>query len=156
MNVTFHTIASIATTSALSYKSDKTGNPSATTAIIKCAAGFVIGILIHGILYFLPHEYSLRPAFDVLLALLLIALTFAFTQKQNKLLLVACFVGGIFPDLVDLGPAILKKYFGFPLLLSSKIFPWHWKEFSGSLYDESRKMESTLFHAILLLFSNLL
>ena len=143
MNVTFHTIAGIATSAALSFKPNDIKDSSISSAIIKCLAGFIIGISIHGVLDFLPHEYPFRPAFVL-------------TQKQNRFLLTACFLGQIFPDLVDLGPAILNKYFGLPLLFSSKIFPWHWQEFSGSIYDGSRRFESMLYHAILLLLSGCL
>ena len=156
MNVTFHAIAGIATAAALSFKPNDIKDSSISSAIIKCLAGFVIGISIHGVLDFLPHEYPFRPAFDVLLALSLLTAAFVLTQKQNRFLLTVCFLGQIFPDLVDLGPAILNKYFGLALLFSGKIFPWHWQKFSGSIYDGSRRIESMLYHATLLLSSGCL
>jgi hypothetical protein len=61
--------------------------------------------------------------------------------------LVVCFVGCIFPDLIDLGPAIVNKRTGWSLPVV-KIFPWHWREYSGSIYDGSRAVESSLYHLI--------
>jgi hypothetical protein len=154
MNVTFHTLASIATAAFLSLRPAQNSLQGITSgsAFAKYAIGFTAGILAHGILDYAPHEYPFYAKFDVPFALLLFMVTFFLVQPQNRLLLATCFVGALFPDLLDLGPAILNKNFGFPYFgLSYKVFPWHWKEFSGSLYEPSRRVESMLYHIILLL-----
>lgn len=147
MNVTFHALGSLATAAVLSLKpNDKLWD------LRKFAVGFILGIFVHGILDFLPHNYPLNSKFDVILALCLLGLTFILTQKQNRFLLLVCFAGAIFPDLVDLSLGIINKHLGIPVpQLPFKIFPWHWREYSGSIYDKSRDFESNIYHFSLLL-----
>lgn len=68
-----------------------------------------------------------------------------FACRHNGFLLGVCFIGSLFPDLIDLGPAIANKYLGLSLPVF-KVFPWHWQEHSGSIYDGSRATESLLCH----------
>lgn len=64
-----------------------------------------------------------------------------------RVLLSACYLGALFPDLVDLGPAIVNKRLGWSLPVV-KIFPWHWPRYSGSVYDGSRRAESLVYHLL--------
>lgn len=149
MNVTFHALGSFAAAAVLSTAA---GDFARSATIKKYVAGFVIGILIHGALDFAPHHYPISSRLDVILALVLLLLTYLLVTQPNRLLLIACLAGAIFPDVVDLGPAIAAKHLGLPVpSLPFKIFPWHWKEFSGSIYDGSRRLESNVCH--LLVFS---
>ena len=147
MNVTFHVLGSLATASALSLgRSEKFYN------IPKLAIGFVTGILIHGVLDYLPHSYPLPSRFDIGFAFLLFVAGFLVSQKQNKLLVAVCFAGCVFPDVIDLGGEIANKHLGIPVPhLSFNIFPWHWKEYSGSIYNGRRQTESNIYHISFLL-----
>jgi hypothetical protein len=147
MNVTFHAIGSFATAAVLSRK--LAGN---SWDMPKLTIGFAVGVLIHGVLDFLPHEYPLHSAFDVIFALMLLALMLFLAQNQNRLLILVCFAGAIFPDVLDLGPTIINKYWGITVpQLPFRVFPWHLKQYSGSIYDGSRRIESTIYHLLLLL-----
>jgi hypothetical protein len=149
MNVTFHTIIGLATAAVLSSRQKKTDSSRffASSDIPVLATGFVIGILTHGLLDYLPHAYPIKSAVDVALSLALFSIMLLFVRKRHWLLLGACFVGSLFPDLVDLGPAILNKRLGWSLPVV-KIFPWHWRQYSGSIYDGSRRVESLLYHLL--------
>jgi hypothetical protein len=68
-------------------------------------------------------------------------------RHEVRWILPACFLGAIFPDLADLGPAILNKQMQLNLP-TVKIFPWHWKQYSGSIYDGSRQWLSLLNHLL--------
>lgn len=147
MNVTFHTLASLATVAVLSRKikpRDAFSLPPLNEYIF-FAAGFAIGILIHGILDYAPHNYLIPSIIDVFLSLFLLALALASVKRYLWLLTLACFTGGIFPDLVDLGTAIINKRLGTNLPVV-KIFPWHWSNYSGSIYDGSHHIESAVYH----------
>jgi len=113
--------------------------------------------LIHGILDFLPHNYPLPSKIDVVLAVVLLIAAAFLAQKQNRFLILICFIGAVFPDIVDLSPGILNKHVGIFLpQLSFKVFPWHWKEYSGSIYDGSRNFESFVYYTLVFLISILL
>lgn len=101
----------------------------------------------HGLLDYLPHAYPINSVVDVVLSLALISIMLLLTERGRWLLLGVCFIGAIFPDLVDLGPAIVNIRLGWSLPVF-KIFPWHWREYSGSIYDGSRGVESFLYHLI--------
>lgn len=121
MNISIHVIGSIATAGALS-----SGHNDDRWNVPRLASGFILGILIHGILDLLPHTYPIPSKLDVLLALLIFAVAIYFAPKRNRLLIVACFVGAVIPDVIDHSPLILQKYAGFESpRLPSKIFPWH-------------------------------
>jgi hypothetical protein len=151
MNVTFHVLASFATTAALSTV--KATNQRARFSLL--AAGLIAGVILHGILDILPHSYPINSILDVMLALILFAVGSLLVVKAQRLLFLACYLGAILPDLVDLGPAILNKRLGttFPVI---KLFPWHWKMYSGSIYDGSKSVESALSHMVVLVGSLLL
>ena len=147
MNVTFHVLGSLATASVLSLGlSDKIYD------IKKLTIGFITGIFIHGILDYLPHSYPFRSRFDIILGFTLFLIGFFLAQNRSKLLVAVCFAGSIFPDVIDLGGEIANKHLGIPVPhLSFNIFPWHWKEYSGSIYDGSRQTESNIYHILFLL-----
>jgi hypothetical protein len=146
MNVMFHTVASIATASVLSAQLKEKPIKSATGLTI-LAAGFATGILLHGVLDWSPHQYPLPSVPDVVVSLIPFSAMFMVAHHEARWILFACFLGAIFPDLVDLGPAILKKQMQLNLA-TVKIFPWHWKQYSGSIYDGSRQWLSNLNHLL--------
>jgi hypothetical protein len=143
MNVTFHTLTSLAIAAALSTKQTK---PIANESFVfsdvpLLSIGFVTGVMIHGLLDFVPHSYPIKSIVDVVLSLGLSPAVMIFIQQRHRLLAALCFLGVIFPDLVDLGPAILNSHLGWHLPVV-KIFPWHWPQYSGSIYNGSRPLSS--------------
>lgn len=150
MNVTFHVFGSIATAAVLGLSPDEKW--SSVSALKKYAIGFVTGVIIHGVLDFLPHNYPIASKFDVIFALFILVLGLFLAQNRNRFLILVCFSGAIFPDVVDLGAGIANKHLGIPIpQLDFKLSPWHWKEYSGSIYDGSRFFESTVYHVLFLL-----
>jgi hypothetical protein len=149
MNVTFHTMASLATAAVLSGRQRALAMPRRFTPsdLPILIIGFTAGVLMHGLLDYVPHAYPVRSAFDVTVSLALFMAALLFVRLRHWLLLGACFGGSIFPDVVDLGPAILNERMGWSLPVV-KIFPWHWRVYSGSVYDGSRGFESFLFQMI--------
>jgi hypothetical protein len=146
MNVVFHTVASIATASVLSAQLQQ--KPLTSTAgLTVLAVGFGAGVLLHGVLDWSPHQYPLAAAVDVIVSLIFFAVVFLLAHNEARWILSACFLGAIFPDLLDLGPAILNKQMQLNLP-TVKIFPWHWKQYSGSIYDGGRQWLSFLNHLL--------
>lgn len=139
MNVTFHTLTALATAAVLSSRQEaQTSRSSAARDRLPVlAVGFVAGVIVHGLLDIAPHSYPIRSGADVVLSLSLCAAAIALGKPQHRLLVGACFLGAIFPDLVDLGPAILNKRLGWSVPVV-KVFPWHRPQYSGSIYDGSR------------------
>lgn len=147
MNVTFHTLAGFAASAVLSSRLQPADSPRLFTPTDSpiLAAGFVAGVLMHGLLDYAPHAYPIKSAVDVLLSLALFSVMLLLVRGRCRLLTVVCFSGGILPDLVDLGPAIVNKRLGWSLPVV-KIFPWHWPRYSGSIYDGGRSAESFFYH----------
>ena len=154
MNVTFHTLTALATAAVLS--STKAGRPrresSAPSPMPGLAVGFVAGILVHGLLDFVPHSYPIKSIPDVVLSLALFVAALAFAKPQYRLLIASCFLGSILPDLVDLAPAIMNKRLGCSLPVI-KIFPWHWHQYSGSIYNGNRVWASVSYHVVVVSLS---
>ena len=146
MNVIFHTLASVATAAVLStqLKEKKLINSTGLTILV---IGFTTGILLHGLLDWMPHQYPLPSVLDVVVSLILFSIIFMLAHNEARWILFACFLGAIFPDLVDLGPAILNRQMQLHLP-TVKAFPWHWKEFSGSIYDGSQRWLSLANHML--------
>src|SRR2546426_6179202 len=89
------------------------------------AIGFLAGVLEHGIMDYVPHSYPIPSGIDVVVSISLFILAVACTKPQFRILVTACFIGSVFPDLVDLGPPILNRHLGWTLP-TVKVFPWHW------------------------------
>jgi hypothetical protein len=98
---------------------------------------------------YIPHSYPINSSIDVSLAVVLFCVSLFFAKAHIRPLLVTCFFGGILPDLIDLAPGILHHHVGLRLP-EVKVFPWHWRQYSGSIYDGTRKTESNLAHAAVL------
>ena len=139
MNVTFHVLTGIAVAACLSPR-----QPS--VKITSVIAGFGTTVALHGLLDHLPHSYPIKSTIDVALGLLLFGAAFLFAKPHLRPVLAACFLGCTFPDLLDFAPSILNHNLGLSLPVHKNFFPWHWKQYSGSIYDGSRKTESWLSH----------
>ena len=106
-----------------------------------------MGVILHGVLDLVPHSYPIRSDVDVVLSLALFACAMICAKRQNLILLAACFLGAIVPDVVDLAPAIVNHHLGWSLPVV-KLFPWHWHRYSGSIYDGSHAAESLSLHLV--------
>lgn len=148
MNVTFHTLTALATAAFLSSR-DVNPAPRQFThdRLLIQAVGFATGVLVHGMLDYVPHSYPIQSGLDVVISLTLFAVAVIFAKPRHRALVGACFLGSIFPDLVDLGPAIVNKSLGWSLPVV-KIFPWHWPQFSGSVYDGRKAIVLLLCHLV--------
>lgn len=141
MNVIFHTITAISI-SVLIIDEDRHVN---TRWLIVIA--FMIGIIVHGFLDYIPHCYPINSKLDVILGLMIIIVFSWMIKKPYRLVVLFSFIGSVFPDIVDLLPAILNKYIGLHLPIYQKIFPW--PEYSGSIYNKDCSI-STLNHILLI------
>lgn len=129
MNVLFHLTAGFGIALALCNVAPKPKIwPTAAT-------GAFIAFVSHALLDYTPHCYPINSKIDVTAGIIsLLALTF-FARKEYRLIIFATLSGSILPDLIDLLPAILNKQFNLNLPGYPKIFPWHWKIYSGSIYN---------------------
>lgn len=140
MNVTFHVLTGISVAAVLCpRKQEVTGK-----ALL---VGLGATIPLHGLLDFVPHSYPIKSSFDVIVALLLFGTALLLAKPHLYLLIATCFVGSVLPDLVDLTPGILHRHVGLSLP-EARIFPWHWRQYSGSIYNGSRGIESAAFHLL--------
>ncbi len=134
MNVVFHALASfgISHVSARDLEIEPS-RPRRDLRVIVPA--FVAGVVSHGLLDGLKHGYPIPYALDPPLALLLALVWCASVTRRYRLLVAVVFLGAVLPDLVDLGPGVANRLFGWRLpTLHRHLFPWHWRDGSGSLY----------------------
>lgn len=118
------------------------------------AAGAFIAFVSHALLDYTPHCYPINSKIDVIGGfILLLALTF-FARKEYRLIIFATLSGAVLPDIIDLLPAILNKQLNLELPIYTKVFPWHWKNYSGSIYTNEFHVSNI--NIGLLLFSVLL
>ena len=151
MNIFFHTATAISVAVLLTDTEKIKPNLALQKTISTAFLAFIIGIISHGILDYVPHCYPIPPKIDAVIGLsIILSLTFL-AQKTYRFIVFAAFVGSIFPDLIDLLPAILNKYLALQLPIAEKIFPWHFHEYSGSIY--SSKCSVSSFNHFVLLFT---
>jgi hypothetical protein len=133
MNVIFHTTTAFGVSVLLT---DTKAMATATNKkVIEAGVfGFLLGLLSHGTLDYIPHCYPINSKLDAIAGLTMIIALVWLTKKRYRLITGLSFVGSLFPDLVDLSPGILNKQLGLSLPIINKIFPWHWHEYSGSIY----------------------
>ena len=125
-------------------------------------ASFVLGVLSHGVLDGLLHQYPIPRMIDPPAAVAGIALWCALVQSRFRLLFIVTFLGAILPDLIDLSSAIANRLFQLRLptlaeslgfhLPAGHFFPWHWPEGSGSIFDGTRDAVSLTNHIIVMSF----
>lgn len=147
MNVLFHTTTAIGIVVLFTNlkKIEHTKYALSTMLIV-----FITGILSHGILDYIPHCYPIPSKLDVSLGLIMIITTTWLCNKKYRMLILTCFIGCIIPDLIDLSPAIINKQLGWNLPILDKIFPWHFKKYSGSIYTDDCTV-STMIHMVLII-----
>jgi hypothetical protein len=127
MNIIFHIATAVGLFSVV--------NNSPRHPLIKTGIAFFGGIILHGIIDYTPHCYPFTAKMDILISAVVIMVLLIGTTKERRLLLFICILGNVFPDLVDLGPTMVNKYLSWNLPIYDTVFPWHWKKYSGSIYD---------------------
>jgi len=99
------------------------------------ATGAFIAFVSHALLDYTPHCYPINSKIDVIAGFILLLILIFFVRKEYRLIMFATLSGAILPDLIDLLPAILNQQFNLGLPVYTKIFPWHWSIYSGSIYN---------------------
>lgn len=113
----------------------------------KLLAGFSVGIFLHGVFDYLPHWHPFASGVDLMLAVAMTLVAFGFTERSEWTLVGACLFGSILPDLIDFGPTMADIMLGLPVpSLPFRVFPWHWENYSGSVYDGSNGTASAVLH----------
>lgn len=149
MNVTFHTIAAIGVTAALvDSQSEKLEPAQKKIAII--LVSLIAGVISHGILDYIPHCYPIPSKIDVVAGAAIIFFATYMSNRYYQPLIFSVLIGSILPDIVDLLPNILNKYLNMSISTHSKLFPWHWKIYSGSIYNGDCNV-SNLNHIIIII-----
>lgn len=98
---------------------------------------FVTGVISHGALDYIPHCYPVNSKIDVVISSLLIMIITLLAKSKYRIIVGLTFLGCIFPDIIDLSPAILNKYVGLNLPIHRNVFPWHLHIYSGSIYSDN-------------------
>lgn len=149
MNVIFHTSTAIGATVLLTG-TERLGNKPTVTQVIPTALSvFLLGIISHGVLDYIPHCYPLHSKIDVIGGTVMILSVLWFTNASYRLVMGLSFFGSLLPDLIDHTPELLNKHFNLEITVHNNIFPWHWPEYSGSIYDGAC-IVSTLNHLLLI------
>lgn len=148
MNILFH----IATGAAIIILHSHIKHPNKTRFY---GSGFILGVISHGILDYTPHCYPIPSKIDAILGLLIMISTLFFVKKKFKILVSAIFFGCVFPDLIDLSPGILNTLFHINLPIFDKVFPWHYHQYSGSIYSTDCTV-SMANHGLVLMFCSII
>ena len=149
MNILFHTTTAICVAVLLADTKRANQAPDTKNKVLRCTLAFIVGIISHGVLDYIPHCYPINSKIDAIAGLTMILVTIKLTNKKYRLLMGLSLLGCIFPDLIDLSPGIINKLLGSNLPVLNKIFPWHLQEYSGSIYTGKCAI-STLNHLLLL------
>ena len=134
MNVIFHTATALCISILLTDTGSLSAGPDKRRILATAACVFAAGIISHGLLDYMPHHYPLNSKLDVILSLFVILMTTWCAKKLYRPILLISFIGSILPDIIDLSSAILNKHLGTNIPIASKLFPWHWPVYSGSIY----------------------
>jgi hypothetical protein len=128
MNIVFHCVA------ATGILAVAAGTLKKSDFKILIPSLLVLGIISHGALDYIPHQYPIISLIDVLGGLFFIFVVLFFVHSSFWLPIIACYGGSILPDIIDHTPEISNKFLHTNLPVLKNIFPWHWHDYSGSLY----------------------
>jgi len=154
MNVLFHTATAIGLTVLLTDTEKINKISKSLNIVVLSSILFLLGIFFHGVLDYIPHCYPINSKIDVVLSFIIIIATVIIFKNPFKILIGFSFLGSIIPDVIDLLPSIFNKYFELTSFTDIKIFPWHWKEYSGSVYSENCNV--SILNQIFLIFAILI
>ncbi len=136
MNILFHTTTAVGIIATANNTSSFQQNSLTLSKQIQHGLiCFSIGVISHGALDYIPHCYPIPSRIDVVLGSLMIVVFTFLAKEEYRIIVAASFLGSIFPDVVDLMPSMLNKYLNLNLPIIEKIFPWHYHEYSGSIYS---------------------
>jgi hypothetical protein len=141
MNVTFHALAAAGIAHIAANPLDASrGGWFHRSDLCTIAPAVCLGVLSHGVLDGLKHGYPLRAAPDVLCASVLAIGWCLSVHRRFALLFAGVFLASFAPDIVDLGPKMLRSAgIWTPLADAGPLFPWHWPDGSGSIYPMSSR-----------------
>ena len=109
MNVIFHTTTAISVAVCLIDTKRIEQSINSKNVIWISILAFTVGVISHGVLDYIPHCYPINSKLDVITGLTIILTTTFMTNKKFRLIMGLSFIGCIFPDLIDLLPAIINK-----------------------------------------------
>jgi len=141
MNVIFHGLVAAAVAhSAAGALPDRDGSAFRPADLRIIVPAFVVAIMSHGVLDGLKHGYPVPMLLDIAGVSMLAFLWLLAVKPRFLVLFAAAFVGALLPDVIDLGPAMMRKLAGLGGTIGSvkHIFPWHWQDGSGSMYPAAR------------------
>lgn len=135
MNVAFHALTGLAIGQAAACAGDPPQGEAtgARPKLVIFAGAFVLGIMAHGVLDGLPHEYPFRAVGDTVATAALVLPWMWFIQPRFRWLLFVTLAATVLPDVIDHVPRDLNRHLGTHLPEVKKIFPWHGRGGSGSL-----------------------
>lgn len=152
MNVFFHTVSALAMSSvSVRLFSQQLSTPRKPLSLVGLGVLlFGVSIAWHMVLDVTPHQYPFRSKPDIAISLMVfIGFCSLVVRRRFWWLFVVVFVGHLFPDLIDLGPTMLKEFTGWSIpSFSEKVFFCHREPWSGSIFDGSRTLESHSYHLL--------
>ncbi len=150
MNVLFHTTTAIGVAVLLTDTKKIEQSKTIKEVCITSITVFIASVFSHGILDYMPHCYPINSKIDAILSLFLILVLTFWSNKKYRMIVGLSFFGSVFPDLIDLSPSIINKLLRVNLPIIDKVFPWHWHQYSGSIYN-GECVVSMLNHSLLIM-----
>ncbi len=150
MNVLFHTTTAIGIAVLLTDTNAIEKLNSSKKVISTGIFAFAVGVISHGALDYIPHCYPINSKVDAIASLIIILAAILVSNKKYRLIMALSFLGSLIPDIIDLSPGILNKLFDLKIPTVCNIFPWHYQQYSGSIYTDDCSI-SKLNHLLLIL-----
>lgn len=157
MNVAFHTLSALAIGQTAAWRldvADRRARRGAITALV-----ILLGVMSHGVLDGLPHEYPFKWLGDTVSTTALVVVWMAIVEPRHRLLLLIAIASAVLPDVIDHVPRDLNRHLGTHLPELTKLFPWHHRGGSGSLSGEvprDARIASITNHIIVVTFSGVM
>jgi hypothetical protein len=142
MNVTFHALAAVGIAHVAAIRLDSSRDRwFQRSDVWVLGSAIFLGVLSHGVLDGLKHGYPIQSLPDVLCAGLLAVCWCLCVRRRFLLLFASVILASFAPDVVDLGPRMLRSAIGIwtPMVDVGPLFPWHWPDGSGSMYPTLSK-----------------
>lgn len=150
MNVLFHTTTAIGVAVILTDTKRIGQSNTSMTIVLTGILAFFVGVISHGALDYIPHCYPINSKIDVIAGLFMICVVTWLTNKKYRIIMGLSFLGSVFPDIIDLFPEIVSSQLGITIPKTDKVFPWHFHDYSGSIFT-GNCTNSNLNHTLLML-----
>ena len=154
MNIAFHTFTALAIGQSAACRLEVARSRAQRITI--GVVTFLLGVMSHGVLDGLPHEYPFQWLGETVLTAALLAIWMAIIQPRYRILLLVAVAGALLPDVIDHVPRDLNRHLGTHLPELTKLFPWHHRGGSGSLsgtVPPDARLASIANHIIVVTFS---